>query len=138
MSVVFTVEQANRMLPLVRRIVEDAVRDYFRWQDRVREFELASVRSTVAAPDLIAVELEKDVQRLAESIDSYVHEIQQLGVQIKSIESGIIDFPSMYEGRPILLCWKLGEESVEFWHDADGGFPGREPLTRQMLSHFTF
>lgn len=138
MDKVFTVEQANKMLPLVRRIVEDAVRDYIRWQDRVREFELASVRSTVEHPDPIAEELEKDVQRLAESIDSYVHEVTQLGVHMKSIDSGIVDFPAELDGRPILLCWQLGEDSIEFWHEASGGFAGRQPLTRQMIPQFTF
>lgn len=138
MDKVFTVEQANRMLPLVRRIVEDAVREYVRWQDRVREFELASVQSTVDHPDLIALELEQDVQRLAESIDSYVHEIQQLGVQMKSLDNGIVDFPAELDGRPILLCWQLGEGSVEFWHEAEGGFSGRQPLTSQMIPQFTF
>ena len=138
MDKTFTVEQANKMLPLVRRIVEDAVRDYIRWQDRVREFELASVRSTVDHPDPIAAELEADVQRLAESIDSYVHEVQQLGVQMKSMEGGIVDFPSTIDGRPILLCWQLGEESVEHWHEAGGGFSGRRPLTSDMIPQYTF
>lgn len=126
------------MLPLVRRIVEDAVRDYFRWQDRVREFELASARSTLNNPDPIAAELEKDVQLLAESIDSYVHEVQQLGVQMKSMDSGIVDFPAELDGRNILLCWQLGEESVEHWHEADGGFSGRRPLTSAMIPQYTF
>ncbi len=109
----FTVEQANKMLPLVRRIVEDAVRDYYRWQDRVREFELASVGSTLENPDPIAIELESDVMRLAESIDSYLHEIRQLGVEIKSIEGGMVGFPAEVDGRAVSLVWKLGDERVE-------------------------
>lgn len=138
MPAAFTVEQANRMLPLIRRIVEDAVRDYFRWQDRVREFELASASTSLDSPDPLAKELEKDVQRLAECIDGYVHEIQQLGVQLKSIDSGIVDFPAELDGRPIFLCWQLGENSVEHWHDADGGFSGRRPLTAAMIPEYTF
>ncbi len=114
MDKVFTVDQANRTLPLVRRIVEDAVRDYYRWQDRVREFELASVRSTIDNPDPIALELEKDVLRLAESIDSYLDEVRQLGVEIKSIDRGIVAFPAEVDGRAISLSWKLGDERVEF------------------------
>ncbi len=138
MDKVFTVEQANKMLPLIKRIVEDAVRDYVRWQDRVREFELASVRSTLDIPDPIAMELEADVQRLAESIDSYLHEVRQLGVQMKSIDRGIVDFPAELDGRQILLCWRLGEDSVGFWHEAESGFSGRQPLTSQMIPQYTF
>ncbi|MBA2687604.1 MAG: DUF2203 domain-containing protein [Gemmatimonadaceae bacterium] len=114
MDKVFTVDQANRTLPLVRRIVEDAVRDYYRWQDRVREFELASVRSTIDNPDPIALELEKDVLRLAESIDSYLDEVRQLGVEIKSIDRGIVAFPAEVGGRAVSLSWKLGDERVEY------------------------
>lgn len=114
MNKLFTLDQANRMLPLVRRIAEDAVRDYYRWQDRVREFELASVRSTVDNPDPIAVELEQEVLRLAESIDSYLHEIRQLGVEMTSVEGGVVAFPAEVDGKAISLSWKLGDERVEY------------------------
>lgn len=110
----FTVDQANKMLPLIRRIVEDAARDYYRWQDRVREFELASLRSTVENPDPEAVELEKDVLRLAESIDSYLHEIRQLGAEIVSIDGGVVAFPAEVDGREVSLSWRLGDDSVEY------------------------
>lgn len=138
MDKTFSVEQANKMLPLIRRIVEDAVRDYTRWQDRVREFEIASLRTSADHPDTIAAELESDVRRLAENIDSYVHEIGQLGVYMKSIDSGIVDFPAEMDGRRIFLCWHLGEESVEYWHDVGSGFTERQRLTGRMLPQFTF
>lgn len=114
MDKLFTVDQANKMLPLVRRIVEDAVREYYRWLDRVREFELAAVRSTVNNPDPIATELEKDVLRLAESIDSYLHEIRQLGVEITNLQGGLVSFPAEVDGKAISLSWKLGDERVEY------------------------
>lgn len=113
MNKVFTLDQANNMLPLVRRIVEDAARDFYRWQDRVREFELASVRSTLDHPDPAAVELEKDVLRLAENIDSYIQEIRQLGVEMKSIDGGVVSFPAEVDGKAVSFTWKLGEERVE-------------------------
>lgn len=116
------------MLPLVRRIVEDAVRDYVRWEDRVREFEVASLRSTVDRPDQLAVALEADVQRLAEALEGYVGEIRELGVEIKSLESGIVDFPGEMEGRSVCLCWSIGEERVSHWHEREAGFAGRLPL----------
>lgn len=138
MEKAFTVEQANKMLPLLRRIVEDAVRDYIRWQDRVREFELASLRSSASHPDSIAAEIESEVQQLAENIDSYVKEITQLGVYIKSIDGGIVDFPAELDGRPIFLCWQLGEARVEHWHDVEAGFAERQPVAGRMLSQFTY
>ncbi|MGH9916215.1 MAG: DUF2203 domain-containing protein, partial [Pyrinomonadaceae bacterium] len=54
--------------------------------------------------------------------------IHTIGVQIKDYEQGLIDFPSLKEERVILLCWKLGEEKIEWWHEIDAGFIGRQPL----------
>lgn len=128
MARVFTVDQANSMLPLVRRIAEDAIRDYVRWEDRVREFEIASLRSTVERPDEVAVALEEDVQRLAKALDGYVQELRELGVEMKGLETGIVDFPGEIDGRSVCLCWCVGEPAVGHWHEKDAGFAGRQPL----------
>lgn len=125
----FTVEDANKTLPLVRRIVSDAVRDYWRWQEKVREYEEIAANRTVDAPSDEAERLEKETEQLARDIDGYVAEIQQLGVQMKGIDTGLVDFPAEVNGRPVLLCWQLGEESVQFWHEEDAGFAGRRPVT---------
>lgn len=54
--------------------------------------------------------------------------LQDAGILVRDIEQGLIDFPSERDGEPIFLCWKLGEDSVDYWHDADSGFGGRQPL----------
>jgi hypothetical protein len=100
----FTLEQANRTLPLVRRIVEDIVRTYARWQERVREFE-------VVAGQLLVAELEA------------------LGVEFKGFDLGLVDFPSEMNGRVVHLCWRLGEPAIQHWHEVGAGFAGRQPLT---------
>lgn len=124
----FTVEDANKTLPLVRRIVSDAVRDYWRWQDKVREFEATAFNRTADQPNEDADRLEREAQDLAREIESYVAEIRQLGVQMKGLDTGLVDFPGEMDGRPVLLCWQLGEESVQYWHDEESGFAGRRPL----------
>jgi len=50
------------------------------------------------------------------------------GVLIKDLDQGLIDFPAERDGRVVMLCWRLGEESISYWHEYDGGFPGRRPL----------
>ena len=130
----FTVDEANRMLPLVRRIVSDAVRDYWRWQDKVREFEVAALRSSPDQPDEIAEQLQSEVTRLAEEIDGYLGELAELGVLFKGFDTGLVDFPGEVEGRPVLLCWQLGEEDVKFWHEEEAGFIGRQPLPGLQVS----
>ena len=124
----FTVEEANRTLPLVRRIVSDAVRDYWRWQEKVREFEAAAMNRTIDRPSEEADRLEREALDIAREIDGYVTEIEQLGVQMKGFDTGLVDFPGVIDGRPVLFCWQLGEESVQYWHDEQAGFAGRQPL----------
>jgi hypothetical protein len=124
----FTVDDANRTLPLVRRIVSDAVRDYWRWQDKVRQYEEVAANRVVDAPSEDAERLEKETAQLARDIDGYVAEIRELGVEMKGFDTGLVDFPGEVDGRPVLLCWQLGEESVLYWHEEDAGYAGRQPL----------
>jgi hypothetical protein len=128
----FTVDDANRTLPLVRRIVSDAVRDYWRWQDKVRQYEEVAANRVVDAPSEDAERLEKETAQLARDIDGYVAEIRQLGVEIKGFDTGLVDFPGEVDGRPVLLCWQLGEESVLYWHEEDAGYAGRQPLSSTL------
>jgi len=130
----FTIDDANKTLPLVRRIVGDVVRDYWRWQEKIREFEEAAADRKLDEPNEEADRLETEAQQLARDIDGYVAEITQLGVVMKGFDTGLVDFPGEIDGRPVLLCWQLGEESVQYWHEENAGFAGRQPVpsTRGM------
>lgn len=128
MPTIYTVEAANKTLPLVRRIVSDAVRDYWRWQEKVRRYEDLSANRTLDEPNEEADRLERETLDLARDIEGYVAEMRQLGVEMKGLDTGLVDFPSEVEGRPVLLCWQLGEDSVQYWHEADAGFAGRQPV----------
>jgi hypothetical protein len=125
---VFTIDQANRMLPLVRRIVADIVETYERWQNEVREFEVASVGAKGDAPSAEATAHEREAQRLAVEITGFVRELETLGVEFKGYDIGLVDFPSRVGDRPVYLCWRLGEPAVQYWHETNGGFAGRQPI----------
>jgi hypothetical protein len=107
MEKIFTVEEANRTLPLVGRIVEDLVRDH---------------------PDAIADLLQIEAQRLARDIEGYIAELNELGVICKGMDTGLVDFRGLLDGREVFFCWKLGEASVQYWHELDAGFVGRQAL----------
>lgn len=124
----FTIEQANRMLPLVRRIVEDIVQDYARWREQVGVLEVVAAGRRGDSPPDEAEKVEQDTQRLAADIERYVGELRDLGVDFKGFEEGLVDFPAEIDGRRVYLCWRLGEESVEHWHEVDAGFAGRHKL----------
>jgi hypothetical protein len=124
----FTVESANRTLPLVRRIVEDLVRQYGRWQQRLTAFEIAAAGVESARTSETAA-LQREVQALAAEIEGYVEELASLGAEAKApLDTGLVDFPGEIDGRPVYLCWRLGESSIQHWHELDAGFAGRQPL----------
>ena len=130
----FTIEEANRTLPLVSRIVDDLVRDHRLWEDKVREFELATVGSSPEHPDAIAELLQSEAQRLARDIESYIAELNALGVIVKAMDTGLVDFRGQMDGRDVYYCWKLGEPSVMYWHEIDAGFVGRQRLNPLALA----
>ena len=114
MEKIFTVEEANRTLPLVGRIVEDLVRDHARWEDKVREFELATVGASPDHPDAIAELLQIEAQRLARDIEGYIAELNALGVICKGMDTGAGGF-SRTDRRPrcfLLLETRRAERAV--------------------------
>ncbi len=136
MDRIFTVEEANRTLPLVSRIVADLVREHKIWEDKVAEFELATVGSSPERPDAIAELLQIEAQRLARDIEGYIRELNDLGVICKGMDTGLVDFRGQIDGRDVYYCWKLGEPSVQYWHEIDAGFVGRQKLNPlAMASH---
>jgi hypothetical protein len=128
----FTIEQANAMLPLVRAICSDLsnlARDVMERRHRLalltagRELKAGDPYSDELAH--MEAELEHDALRLQE----YVQELRDLGVEPKGALEGLVDFPSELDGRLVYLCWRLGEPEVLHWHDLESGFAGRQPLT---------
>ncbi len=128
----FSVEEANKALPLVKAIVGDIVRQF----GLVNELKqrLSSVQGKRRKPpnDAYAeetaqsqAELETEEQKLG----GYTEELAKLGVELKGLD-GLCDFPSLRDGREVYLCWKLGEEKVDHWHEKNAGFAGRQPLER--------
>jgi hypothetical protein len=129
----FTVEQANRTLPLVRRIVEDVVQQHRRWRESILELDLVASNFRADDPAERASALERTVQALAREIDGYKRELEELGIQLKDPRLGLVDFPSEMGGRHVLLCWRLGEPEVQFWHEVDSGYAGRQPLSPELV-----
>lgn len=129
----FTVDHANRTLPLVRRIVEDVVREHQRWQETIAELDVLVVEARSDLPDPRIVALERRASAIAREIDAFQAELESLGIQLKDRRIGLVDFPSELDGRRVLLCWRLGEPSVQFWHDEDAGFAGRQPLSPTLV-----
>ncbi|MBI1914360.1 MAG: DUF2203 domain-containing protein [Planctomycetes bacterium] len=136
----FTPAQANAMLPLVRRIVQDitelasalrerqeriarAARPTRREADETGREELDRVEETLQA--------EEEFERGRERMTGYVKELRKLGVELKDFFVGLIDFPCWMDGREVYLCWRQGEPEVGHWHEVDAGFAGRQKLLQE-------
>src|SRR4051794_26778307 len=118
----FTLEQANRSLPLVKRIVEDVVRTHMLVASRRDALEQATGKDAATAQR----EYDSAVERLEQLLD----ELSEVGVELKDYQSGLVDFVGRHEGRDVYLCWKLGEESITHWHELHTGFAGRLPVSQ--------
>lgn len=128
MQRLFNVDDANRTLPLVRKIVEDVVRANRLWREKILELDLVASSSRADEPRERAGVLEKEAQDLAREIDGYQQELAELGILLKDRRMGLVDFPSDIGGKRVMLCWRLGEAEVQFWHDEDAGYADRQPL----------
>src|SRR3954468_5267603 len=128
MQRLFTVDEANKTLPLVRRIVEDVVRQHRVWREKILELDLVASSSRGDEPGARGEQLEREAQSLAREIDGYQRELEELGILLKDRRLGLVDFPGEVGGRRVLLCWRLGEADVQFWHEEDSGYAGRQPL----------
>jgi hypothetical protein len=122
----FSIEEANALLPSVRGILVRIQRAY----GRILSYQVAAKHAADGAeqggggmPDG-----PRYVSQLIE-LSSYTSELEALGVQLKDYTRGLIDFPSLRDGRVVLLCWQMGEgDQIEWWHDVETGFAGRQPL----------
>lgn len=108
----YTLDKANRALPLVRRIVADLVACYAEWRDRVSRFEYATSGSRAEAPDAEADRLQSETQALAAQMEGFVRELHELGLECRALETGLVDFPGELDGRPVYFSWKLGDAAV--------------------------
>ncbi len=119
----FTLAEARRALPLVRRVALDLQAAY---GERLRLHEQMNVPGGRPMRELetLAAEFEEVTDRM----NHLVRELNHIGVELKDASLALLDFPAMYDGREILLCWKGGEETITHWHEVHGGYEGRKPV----------
>jgi hypothetical protein len=123
---IFTVQEANALLPDVRTIggkIQRSHRQIARHRDDAKKAAEAAEQGGGGFADGVAY------AAVLTELTHQLAELEALGVQLKDFERGLVDFPSLRDGRVVLLCWQLGEgDELEWWHDVDAGFAGRTPL----------
>lgn len=126
----FTVEQANRTLVLLQRIVGDIVAEYKTLMELEEWIDLAEQSGN-------ACQLERSRKQLVAAVDTLqncLEELDQVGVELRDFTRGIVDFPASRDGRVISLCWKLGEPQVMHWHETREGYASRRPIEQYVGS----
>lgn len=125
----FTVESAQGALVLVRKITQEIVEGYrVLMALRTEREELARRECTSGQLDA----LEARIQDTVDLLNTLQDELSDIGVELKDWSEGLVDFPALYDDRKVLLCWKLGEDRIGFWHEADAGFAGRQAIGPEL------
>ena len=121
----FTLEEANALLPTVRRKLERIQKLYARIGELREPAHAAAIASEYGG----GMEGGPEYVRALYEVGKITTELHELGVQLKDYSRGLIDFPSIRDGRTVLLCWQIGDgDAIEWWHEVEAGFAGRQPL----------
>ena len=125
----FTLNEARALLPEVRDLAQ-AMRDHKQELDRRRELlaEAGAHAGGNGHGSRDALTAQSKAEQLVRDIQARIDRLAELGVEVKGIDEGLVDFPSEREGRVVYLCWRLGEPDILYWHELHAGFRGRQPL----------
>jgi hypothetical protein len=132
----FTPEEAQILLPVLKSLLERAMEGKQEIGQIDQEFQ--DLKHRVLLSGGLLVDVAKAARRRAErdkamqAIKDAMAEIDSIGVQVKDLDIGLLDFPCQVEDAIVLLCWKYGEEKIEFWHGTEEGFAGRKPIDERI------
>jgi hypothetical protein len=132
----FVLEEAHSLLPVLESLLRTAIAGKKVMEEVAAEMQTLQERIFLNGGtfvDVVSVARRKGERAKAEQrAKDALAEIDSIGVQVKDIDIGLLDFPCQVEGRIILLCWKLGEKSITHWHGTDEGFAGRKPIDERI------
>ena len=135
----YTLAEAESALPAVDRALRDAIFHKAEYQTAADELDRNTQRirmaggSRVNPGPFLAMRARRDSS--AAALKEVFETIEEMGVLIKDLDIGLIDFLTLYHGREVCLCWKLGEDRIRFWHGTEEGFPGRKAIDDEFLQN---
>jgi hypothetical protein len=135
----FTLAQAQSLIPRVDRLLREAIALKSGFIEAERALQSFSERivlmggMTVDRNRFLQAKSRRESE--AERLRNAVGQLQDLGCLVKDLDTGLVDFPTLFRGQEVYLCWKLGEPSIEFWHSVDEGFRGRKAIDWDFREH---
>ena len=133
----FTLQEAQELLPVLESLLKASMAGKKQIEEIEAEFQAVSHKVFLNGGTKLNIvhlirrkaEREKAIQKVKDALA----EIDSIGVQVKDLDIGLLDFPCVVDGTVILLCWKLGEKAITHWHGTDEGFAGRKPIDERIL-----
>ena len=135
----FTLREAEEYLPEVERLLRSSIQAKQGYESGNAELKEVAQRITlmggilVQREQIVALRTRKDSS--ARVLKAVIERIEEIGCQVKDLETGLIDFPTLYRDQEVYLCWKLGESGIRFWHRIEDGFGGRQPINSEFLAN---
>lgn len=133
----FTLQQAEKLLPEVASSIREAISlkdEYSRKETEWQSFTQGLAAAGGANVDRVkALELKTSRESVARALNESIDKIHGLGCLVKDLDIGLVDFPTLFRGEEVYLCWKLGEPGIQFWHGVQEGFRGRKPIDAAFL-----
>ncbi len=127
----FTLDEANGLLSWLENKLADMIPDRDRLaaqQERLLELLRRRRSNGHSSSEQDILECKREVDRLTQQLQENLKEVTDLGILVRDLGRGLVDFPSSREGREVYLCWLRGEERIDYWHETNVGFASRQPL----------
>jgi hypothetical protein len=128
----FTVDEANALIPRLEIIMSRLQRQGLLFRDELRGLARETGQTTEEVSSTEILELRPQLRPVLEELDRLQEELDELGVHLKGLDLGLIDFPAEIDGEVVLLCWQFGEKELGYYHDIEAGFAGRKPLDHSV------
>lgn len=135
----FTLQEAEKLLPEVERAMKEALALHETHEQAESRVHEAMRRIMMLGGSLVNRDEMADMRtkrdEAAYQLKAALDEIHEYGCQVKDLKVGLVDFPTLYKGEEVLLCWKFGEDGIRFWHGLTEGFRGRKPIDDDFLAN---